>query len=129
MPKLHIGTAAISNRNDLKPQSASQIATKIASESLEKRVEIASETAMIRSASEFKFTRRLDLKSLAIWASKHLSFCGKHHDDGSLHPSFFGDGLFAAHEHASDVHLGTCGSQSHKGTDHWLNLADLCCSS
>ena len=51
MPKSQIGMAAISYRNDLKPQSASEITTKIASKSLEKEGRIATEIAMSRVAA------------------------------------------------------------------------------
>ena len=51
MPTSQIGIAAISNCSDLKSQSASEIATRIAFKSVEKRVEIAAEIAVIRIAA------------------------------------------------------------------------------
>ena len=51
------------------------------------------------------------------------SFCGKTHGDGFFRPSFLVTDFFVAREHASDAHLGTCGSQNHKGTDHCVKLA------
>ena len=38
-------------------------------------------------------------------------------------PHFLVTDFFVAREHASDIHLGTCGSQNHNGTDHCVKLA------
>ena len=51
------------------------------------------------------------------------SFCGKNHGDGFLHHLFLVTGFFVAREHASDIHLGACGSQNHNGTDHGVKVA------
>ena len=51
------------------------------------------------------------------------SFSWKTHGDGFFRPSFLVTDFFVAREHASDVHLGTCGSQNHNGTDHCVKLA------
>ena len=69
MPVSQIGIGAISNRSDLKSQSASGIATKITAKSVEKRVEIATGIALLRIAA---IASRLDLIFLAMWASKRL---------------------------------------------------------
>ena len=63
MPKWQIKIATISNRNDMKSQSASDIASGIASESVGKRVEVATEIAMIQIAA-IQVTSGLDLKLL-----------------------------------------------------------------
>ena len=47
MPESQIGIAAISKCSDLKSETASEIATKIDSKSVEKRVSIATEIAAI----------------------------------------------------------------------------------
>ena len=63
-------------RGDLKSQNASEIATKIASKSLEKRADIATEIAVIRIAAFFKsIASGLALTSLAIWAFKCIKLC------------------------------------------------------
>ena len=48
------------HRNDMKSQSTNEIATKIASVSVEKRVEIATETAVIQIAAISNPASRLD---------------------------------------------------------------------
>ena len=57
------------NRSDLKSQSASEIATKIASKCVEMRVDNANETAVIRIAAISKSLADWIWKSLAVWAS------------------------------------------------------------
>ena len=65
MPKSQIGIATISNCSDLKLHSANEIATRIASRSVEKRVDFAAESQSFASL-RFLIAGGLDLKSLAI---------------------------------------------------------------
>ena len=52
MPRSQLGIVATSNCSNLKSQSASEIATKITSKSVAKRVEITADIAMIRNRCE-----------------------------------------------------------------------------
>ena len=56
--------------SDLKAQSDPQNRSRSASKSAETSVDIATEIAAISDRCDFKIAGRLDLKSLAIWASK-----------------------------------------------------------
>ena len=68
MPKSQIGIAAISNRSDLNCRGATEIATKIVYESVERGVDIAIEYAQNFKTLRFQAAGGLNLKSLALWA-------------------------------------------------------------
>ena len=69
MPKSQIGMTAISSCSELKSQSASEIAMEIASKSVDKRVETATESQCFEPP-QLQIASGLDFKLLVIWPSK-----------------------------------------------------------